>query len=276
MIDKSLKGDKVALENLLKKHQPFIYNIAWKMVTIPSDAEDITQEVMIKAMTNLSKFQGKSEFRTWLYRIVVNHFLQMAKRPRETTLNDDFGNFSNTLDSIPDVELTELEIRERQTEIREMNLACMSAMLVCLTREQRLVYILGELFNADHAIGAEILGITKVNFRVRLSRARKDLLSFMSNKCGLVNKSNPCRCYKKVTTMIDSKKIDSKNLLFNRKEYAKFQEHIAKDADEVLDHVEEQYRRLHHELPYKGEFDKRTLLGDILKDKKIQIAFNLH
>ncbi len=276
LIKMAVEGSKKALEDLLKKHQPFIYNIAWKMVQVPSDAEDITQEVMIKAVTNLSKFEGKSEFRTWLYRIVVNHFLQMQRRQRETMLNDNFENFSNALDNIADVEISEMEIKEKQAEIKEMNLACMSGMLLCLTREQRLVYILGDLFNADHTIGAEILGISKGNFRTRLSRARKDLFSFMNNKCGLVNKANPCRCHKKVTTVIESKRLDSKNLLFNRKEYANFQEYISKNADEVLELVEEKYHELHHEFPFRQNFDKKTFLDDVLKDEKIISAFNLN
>lgn len=141
LIKKAISGDKSALENLLKKHQPYIYNIAWKMVQTPDDAQDLTQEVMVKVITNLSKFRGESEFRTWLYRIVTNHFLQMTKQKRETLVNEDFDGFSERLGSIPDTVLTELEQEEKATEIREMNMACMSGMLLCLTREQRLVYI---------------------------------------------------------------------------------------------------------------------------------------
>lgn len=277
LIEKTLKGQKQSLEILLKKHQPYIFNIAWKMVQNPIEAEDITQEVIIKVITNLSKFEGKSAFRTWLYRIVVNHFLQVKRSQKEECLTEGgFSEFSNKLDEIADTEISEIEQQEKQAEIREMNLGCMSGMLLCLTREQRLVYILGELFNADHTLGAEILGISKGNFRVRLSRSRKDLLSFMNNKCGLVNKLNPCRCYKKVTTMIDSKVIDSKALLFNRKEYADFQDYISDDADEMLSLVEESYRELHHELPFKKNFNKKTFLQDFLKDERVINALNLN
>ncbi|MEM7297159.1 MAG: RNA polymerase sigma factor, partial [Bacteroidota bacterium] len=178
LIEKAVKGSKSALEELLKKHQPFIFNIAWKMVQNPNDAQDITQEVLIKVTTNLSQFRGESQFRTWLYRIVANHFLKMRKIGREEVVTD-FETFGNILDTFDNIELTELEQEEKEAEIREMNLACMSGMLLCLTRDQRMVYILGELFNADHTVGSEILGISKQNFRVRLSRARKDLFQFM-------------------------------------------------------------------------------------------------
>jgi RNA polymerase sigma factor (sigma-70 family) len=49
------------------------------MTLSPFDAEDVTQEVLIKVITKLSQFKGKSNFRTWLYRITFNHFLKMKK-----------------------------------------------------------------------------------------------------------------------------------------------------------------------------------------------------
>lgn len=275
LIAEAIKGSKAALEKLLKKHQPFIFNIAWKMVQNPNDAQDITQEVLIKVTTKLSQFKGDAQFRTWLYRIVANHFLKMRKKGREEVITD-FQTFGNVLDSFQNIELTELEQEEKEREIREMNLACMSGMLLCLTRDQRMVYILGELFNADHTVGSEILGISKQNFRVRLSRARKDLFQFMNHKCGLVNKANPCRCYKKVTVVMESKRIDSKNLLFNREEYSNFQEYISKDADEALSIVEDQYRQLHDRLPFKKDFDRKTFLDEVISDEKVVRLFNLN
>jgi len=276
LIKKSLSGDKSALENLLKKHQPYIYNIAWKMVQMPDDAQDITQEVMVKVITNLSKFRGESEFRTWLYRIVTNHFLQMTKQKRETLVNEDFDSYSERLSSIPDIPLTEIEQEEKGIEIKEMNLACMSGMLLCLTREQRLVYILGVLFNSDHTVGAEILGISKGNFRVRLSRCKKDLYHFMNDQCGLVNKANPCRCHKKVTTVIEKQILDSKNLLFNKEEYASFQEHISGSADHLSDLMEEKYFQLHSKLPFRQDFNKKAFLDDFISDERVVALLNLN
>ena len=276
LIAKALKGDRDALERLMRKHQPFIYNIAWKMVQNPVDAQDIAQEAMIKAITNLSKFENRSQFSTWLYRIVVNHFLQAKKQSKETVINEDFEAFSNRLGSIPDHDLTDLEIQEKIEEIKEMNLGCMSGMLLCLTREQRLVYIIGDLFGADHNIGAEIMDITPGNFRARLSRARKDLTSFMNNQCGLVNKANPCRCYKKVTAIMDRKIIESKNLLFNRKEYIKFKSYIAKDADKMFSLVEEKVQELHSEFPFRENFDKKSFIDDFIRSEQLENLMHLN
>lgn len=276
LISRATSGDRGALEALVKKHQPYIYNIAWKMVQMPDDAQDITQEVLVKVVTNLSKFRGESSFRTWLYRIVANHFLQMKRYKRETLVNDSFEGFSERLEAIADHELTPLEISELQTEIREMNLACMSGMLLCLTREQRLVYILGELLGADHKIGAEILDITKVNFRVRLSRARKDLWNFMNNQCGLVNKTNPCRCHKKVKVAFSNGPLDSKNLLFNKKEYGDFKSYIAKDSEEALGMIQEKARELHQGFTFNNELDKKEFFDELIHSDKIVALFNLN
>ena len=79
LIGQALKGDKKALENLIKKHQNWIYNVALGMVSDNTEAADITQEVLIKVITKLSTFKRKSSFRTWLYRIVKNHFLNMKR-----------------------------------------------------------------------------------------------------------------------------------------------------------------------------------------------------
>ena len=83
IIKQAQKGSESALDKLLRMHQPYVYNIAWKMVRNPTDAEDLTQEALVKITINLSKFNFKSQFRTWAYRIVVNHFLNMKKQAHE-------------------------------------------------------------------------------------------------------------------------------------------------------------------------------------------------
>ncbi len=74
LVQKSLEGDKNALNQLIKIHEPFIYNVAWKYTNNPEEAKDLTQEVLIKVVTKLSTFKGNSAFKTWVYRIVVNQF----------------------------------------------------------------------------------------------------------------------------------------------------------------------------------------------------------
>src|SRR5947199_6095772 len=73
------------------------------MLAHPQDAEDATQEVLIKALTRLSSFEGRSTFRTWLYRIVVNHVLNM-KRGRLEPETLTFGCYAHGLDNTPDLD----------------------------------------------------------------------------------------------------------------------------------------------------------------------------
>src|ERR1700676_5620721 len=83
LVDQAKSGDRGALEKLVLRHQAWIYNIAVRMVFHPQDAEEVTQEVLLKAITRLSTFQGDSQFRTWLYRITANHVLNMKRRGGE-------------------------------------------------------------------------------------------------------------------------------------------------------------------------------------------------
>src|SRR4030095_7201720 len=83
LIARIKEGSRDALETLIARHQGWIYNIALRMVYFPADAEDVTQEILIKLLTSLSSFEGKSRFRTWLYRIVVNHVLNMKRSRAE-------------------------------------------------------------------------------------------------------------------------------------------------------------------------------------------------
>ena len=99
------KGDKKALQNLIVRHQLFVYNLALKMTSNVQDAEDLTQEAFVKAITSLSKFEGKSNFRTWLYRITVNHFLN-AKKRRSGYSIVDFESYFNSIDTVSYTHLT--------------------------------------------------------------------------------------------------------------------------------------------------------------------------
>lgn len=87
-------------------------------------------------------------------------------------------------------------------------------MLMCLDRNHRLAYILGEIVELDHNEAAEVLGITAAAFRKRLSRARGSITSFMTSHCGLANPNNACRCRRRVATAIAQGRVIPTNLFF--------------------------------------------------------------
>src|SRR5215510_13487760 len=104
LVARARSGSREALEELVRRHQGWIYNLAVRMLYHPHDAEDATQEILIKAVTRLSSFEGRSSFRTWLYRLVVNHLLNM-KRGRIEQTSLDFRSYGQALDDTPDSDL---------------------------------------------------------------------------------------------------------------------------------------------------------------------------
>jgi RNA polymerase sigma factor (sigma-70 family) len=232
LVARAQAGDRSALEALIGRHQAWIYNIAVRMLGHPQDAEDATQEILIKALTRLSSFEGRSRFRTWLYRIAVNHVLNM-KRGRLEPQALTFGCYAHSLDTTPDLELADASTPAADVRllVDEARLGCTSGMLLCLEREQRLVYVLGDVFGVSDVVGAELLDTTRDNFRQRLARARRDLHNFMNDKCGLVDPANPCRCAKKTRGFIHAGYVDPQNLLFARDRVLQVREVVRAAAD---------------------------------------------
>src|SRR5947199_6403731 len=103
-VKRARSGDRKALEDLVQRHQEWIYNIALRMLYHPQDAEDATQEILVKILTGLSSFEGRSSFRTWLYRIVVNHLLS-TRRSRVEDPAISFRMYGEELDKTPDLDL---------------------------------------------------------------------------------------------------------------------------------------------------------------------------
>ena len=275
LIEEALNGSSKSLEQLIKRHQHYIYNIALKMVLSPFDAEDITQEVLIKIVTKLSQFKGKSNFRTWLYRITFNHFLKMKKYKLEDNIIS-FEQYGKELDDIEDVALTEEEKQSQRELIKEAKFGCMMGMLLCLNRQQRLVYILGEIFEADHTIGSELLEISKANFRKRLERARKDLYQFMNNKCGLINKTNPCRCSRKTSGFIKNGWVDKDLMRFNT-DYVSTISEVINDKNSQLEVLlENEYAGLFTSTPFQEKNHSKELMSKIFGDRKFKDLFNLN
>ena len=209
------EGDGNALEKLVKSIQDRIYGLSIRMLYYPADAEDATQEILIKIITHLDRFQGKSKFMTWAYRIASNHLISTRKR-RAERWGWTFEIYEQGVDEgLAYIGETSFDEPEKGLLVEEMRLACMQGMLLCMKRETRIVYILGEIFGFTGMEGSEILDITPETFRQRLSRGRKKLKDFMDHKCGLFNPDNPCRCERQIACDIEKRRlIDPEHLLF--------------------------------------------------------------
>ncbi|AUP79045.1 RNA polymerase sigma factor [Flavivirga eckloniae] len=276
LIEESLAGNKKALENLIKKHQDWIYNIALTFVGDKDESADLTQEVLIKIVTKLESFKQKSHFKTWVYRIIKNHFLNM-KRGKYETDSQTFRQFGQGLDQLPNESLSDYSYDvEDKYLVKEAKISCMKGMLLCLDREQRMIYIIGELFEFTDAIGSEIMEISKENFRVKLHRAKKQLYNFMDNKCGLVNKSNPCRCARKTVGFIKMGFVDPINLHFQKNIISDINKVIDKKISHYEDGVLSEYQKLYQEHPFLQSPDKLESIRSLLSSKTIKETFNFN
>jgi RNA polymerase sigma factor (sigma-70 family) len=244
------QGERGALEALIERHRPWIYNVALRMVYLPQDADDATQEILIKVITKLSSFEGRSGLRTWLYRITVNHLLNM-RRTKAEEVGYTFDRYAEGLDAAPDLDLPDPSTvpADVQLLVDEARIGCSMGMLLCLDREQRLVYVLGEIFGVTDAVGAELLEVSRDAFRQRLSRARRDLHQFMDRKCGLVNTANPCRCARKTQAFINAGFVDPARLLFATPHVTRVRE-LAPQLHEDVNALDAAYAAVHRDHPF--------------------------
>jgi hypothetical protein len=142
-----------------------------------------------------------------------------------------------------------------------------------LDREQRLIYILGEIFGVPDSIGSEVLDISRENFRQKLARARRDLHNFMQDKCGLVNRANPCRCAKKTQGFIRAGFLDPKNLLFAKPHVTRVRE-LAPKSSEDLDALDAAYAAIYRDHPFQSPPDFVAALKKLMDRPRFKQILN--
>lgn len=276
LIALSLQGDRSALTQLIEGHQKFIYNVALKFFNNLDDARDATQEVLLKMISRLSTYDAsKAAFRTWLYRITFHHFLNAKQNAYEKNITG-FPVFYDLIDSVPSQELSPDEESEMALDIQESMVSCTAGMIMCLDREQRLVYIVGEVFEIGHRQAAEAFEITPENFRQKLSRARRDLHEWMHRRCGLVNLDNPCRCPKKTKGFIAKGWVNPRSRKWHSGTYQRIASQAESRLEEVLEARDKLYASFFREHPYKEPVENaQAVLAGILGDPTFHAVFGL-
>lgn len=205
------RGDGRALERLVRAVHDRVYRLALRMTARPPDAEDATQEILIRVITRLSTYRGEAAFTTWVHRVAVNYLMDRSKTSVER-LEMTFDRFAaDLLDGLsagpstdPDAALLE----------REVQLACTHALLTCLDREHRIAYILGEILGVDSDDGGYICDVPPATYRKRLSRARQRVRDHLSAHCGLVSEAAACRCARRVDAAVRLGRIGRDRLEF--------------------------------------------------------------
>src|SRR5262249_33589621 len=277
LVERAKSGDRGALEKLVLRHQAWIYNIAVRMVFQPHDAEEVTQEVLVKVITKLSTFQGESKFRTWLYRIVANHILNMKRRKAENQVTT-FAAYGAAIEGTPDLDLPDPKTVPVALPllVEEAKNGCTMGMLLCLDRKQRLIFTLGEILGVSDSLGGEVLEMSAENFRQCLSRARRDLHNFMNGQCGLVHKDNPCRCPKKTRGFIEHGHVDPHHLLFVPEHVKRVRDVAPALVHEVDDVVERQHAAIYGDHPFLQPADQVGWLRRLLENEAVRAALHLN
>lgn len=211
LIKSCLEGNKKSLEKLINSIQSLVFNISLRFLWNRMDAEDATQEILIKIITNLSKYNGQSKFSTWTYRVATNYLINLKKTTLEKTFTS-FDVFSADLYSIK--EPVSYEQPDKNILEKEMKTGCTLAMLQCLNRDLRIAFILGSVLKIKSNVASYITETTPENFRKRLQLSRKLIGGFLDAHCGVYNQNNSCRCNKRINTAISCGRITRDNLLF--------------------------------------------------------------
>ena len=192
----AMEGDREALERLVRALQGDVYGLSLRMLWNREDAEDATQEILIRIVTRLSQFDFRSRLKTWAYRVAVNYILDTKKSAIER-LQLTFERFAEDLAG--GLQPAAPDDTERSLLIEEVKVACTLAMLQCLDRPHRLAYVLGEILEFSGPEAAEALAISPALFRKRLQQAREAILDFTKTHCGLVSDSAACQCHRRVS-----------------------------------------------------------------------------
>ena len=167
-------GDREALSALVREIQQPMYRLALRCLASPKDVQDGCQEILIRIVTLLGTFEGRSKFTTWAYTVAVRSLLRTRKRLVESSVKgpEQFAAFLDAGLGEIDTTLDEAEYRLLCEEVR---MSCTYGMLLCLSRPQRAAYVLADVLGLTDADGAEILDCTREAFRQRVSRARRTL-----------------------------------------------------------------------------------------------------
>src|SRR4051812_8730668 len=135
----AVEGDRDALDRLVRDLQGDIYGLALRMLWNREDAEDATQEILVRVVTRLAQFNFQSKLSTWVYRTAVNYILDVKKSPVER-MQLTFHAFGEDLaeglsaDGPGDA--------ERSVLTEEVKIGCTLGILQCLDRAHRLAYVL--------------------------------------------------------------------------------------------------------------------------------------
>jgi RNA polymerase sigma factor (sigma-70 family) len=190
----AVAGDKAALEAVVVGVQDRIFRLALRILGEAADAEDATQDILIRIVTNLGSFRGEASFTTWAYRVAKNHLHNL----RESAAERRAGSFVELGEQIDRGLLEAAPPSPDPLLKKEVLLGCTQGMLLCLDRDHRLALVLGDLLELSNEEAAFVLEVPAATYRKRLERARERVQAFLRARCGVFDAAAPCRCDRQI------------------------------------------------------------------------------
>ncbi len=269
LIQKATAGDKSSLETVILNIQDLVFNLSLRMLGTFPDAEDASQDILLKVMTHLSSFKGESSFSTWVFRIAVNHLKDYKKHmfaqfPLSFEFyGDDIRNAKT--EDIPDL----TQNVEQAILAEELKLSCTNVMLQCLDTENRCIFILGTMFKVDSRIAGDILGITPEAYRQRLSRVRKKMADFLTEYCGEYGKGK-CQCADRVNYAIQSHRIHPTQLYFQ----TAVSSEVMLDVKEAMEEIDDLSQEFSFCKTYQSPENLKQFIEEFLNGTSFSIVKN--
>ena len=179
LVERARNKDLDAYNQLFEEYYSRIYSLIYNMTSNKEDTEDLVSEVFMKAYQSLDKFQGKSSFYTWIYRIAINRTINyVKKRKRRSALSlNEIDHGVERDDSY--IELSSKESPFRDTAINELQ-ENLNIALQTLSEKHRAVVVLHDIQGIPHDKIAEMLGVSSGTVRSRLFYARQQLQAELS------------------------------------------------------------------------------------------------
>ncbi len=178
LIKRAQQGDRKALAELVKLHERTVYNFAFKICRDREKAEHVMQETFLSMVKSISQFSGKSKLSTWLYTVVSNHCLMLARseKKREASEFEEETSFSNSITS-SDWKYTPGDVAENN-ELRET----LDEVIKKLPEDYRIVFMLRDVEGLSTKETAEAMNLSIPAVKSRLHRARAFLRDELNKK----------------------------------------------------------------------------------------------
>lgn len=175
LVNRAREGDYSAYEELIRRYQRRVYSLVYNMTSHKEDAEDLVQEVFVKAYRSLDGFKGDSSFYTWIYRIAINRTINFLKKRKRKAGDMSLDDMDQAVERDPAF----VELRARESPVRDVTLTelqkKLNTALQALSEKHRTVVVLHDIQGMPHEDIARVMKCSVGTVRSRLFYARQHL-----------------------------------------------------------------------------------------------------